>query len=515
MKSKSQTECYVNTQYDVIVVGAGNGGMVAAATTAKNGFKTLLLEKNNTPGGSASSFVRGRFEFEPSLHELCAVGTKENPGTIYSLFDELGAKVNWEYDDYLFRAIVKGENGYDARIKSGIEDFCDSMEKAVPGCRQSVHSLFDVIRQNEEALAYNDKKNGNPNKLTMVSKYATFLKTAAHSAEALMTSLGIPKKAQNIISTYWSYLGVPTDEMSALHYFLMVNGYIQEKAAVPPFRSHELSVALIDVLLKNGGQIWYNSEVTEFIFNQKGKVCGVIANGQKLYAKQVISNIIPNNVYNRSEYVFLPKKAIKLTNARSFGLSIYCAYIGLDCSMEELGIEDYTVFVSDSPNPREQFKNLKNGNTYIVNCLNKILPNSSPEGTCTMFFSIPALGSDFPKDLKPQDYKHFKSNLIRKYIEDYQQLMHIDILSHIEEIEIATPASFARYLGTPEGTIYGYHLSYWDSMISRFTAKQKNISIPGLTFCGGHTAQGDGFSTSYTSGRTAAQIAMKNIRKDQ
>ena len=73
----------------------------------------------------------------------------------------------------------------------------------------------------------------------------------------------------------------------------MVNGYIKEKAAVPPFRSHELSVAIIDVLLKNGGQIWYNSEVTEFIFNPKGKVCGVIANGQKLYAKQIISNIIP------------------------------------------------------------------------------------------------------------------------------------------------------------------------------------------------------------------------------
>ena len=88
-------------------------------------------------------------------------------------------------------------------------------------------------------------------------------------------------------------------------------------------------------------------------------------------------------------------------------------------------------------------------------------------------------------------------------------------MSHIEEIEIATPATFARYLGTPEGTIYGYHLSYWDSMISRFTAKEKNISIPGLTFCGGHTAQGDGFSTSYTSGQTAAKIAMNNIRKNK
>lgn len=66
----------MDNQFDVIVVGAGNAGLVAAATTAKNGLKTLLLEKNNIPGGCATSFVRGRFEFEPSLHELASVGTK-------------------------------------------------------------------------------------------------------------------------------------------------------------------------------------------------------------------------------------------------------------------------------------------------------------------------------------------------------------------------------------------------------------------------------------------------------
>ena len=61
----------MDKQFDVIVVGAGNGGLTAAANTAKAGLKTLLLEKHNIPGGCATSFRRGRFEFEPSLHELC------------------------------------------------------------------------------------------------------------------------------------------------------------------------------------------------------------------------------------------------------------------------------------------------------------------------------------------------------------------------------------------------------------------------------------------------------------
>ena len=56
--------------YDVVVIGAGLGGLSAATSLARAGKKVLLLEKHNVPGGYASSFTRGRFEFEIALHEL-------------------------------------------------------------------------------------------------------------------------------------------------------------------------------------------------------------------------------------------------------------------------------------------------------------------------------------------------------------------------------------------------------------------------------------------------------------
>ena len=109
----------MDNKYDVIVVGAGNGGLAAAANTAKAGLKTLLLEKHNLPGGCATSFRRGRFEFEPSLHELCSVGTAEKPNTVYKVLDDLGAKINWEYEHDIFRVINKAGN-YDLVLKAGI-----------------------------------------------------------------------------------------------------------------------------------------------------------------------------------------------------------------------------------------------------------------------------------------------------------------------------------------------------------------------------------------------------------
>ena len=45
-------------RYDVVVIGAGIGGLAAAALLAKKGMKTLLLEKEDQVGGYVVSFKR-------------------------------------------------------------------------------------------------------------------------------------------------------------------------------------------------------------------------------------------------------------------------------------------------------------------------------------------------------------------------------------------------------------------------------------------------------------------------
>jgi len=503
----------MDKRYDVIVVGAGNGGLAAAANTASAGLSTLLLEKHNIPGGCATSFRRGRFEFEPSLHELCSVGTAERPNSVYKVFDDLGAKINWEYEKgHIFRAIVKGEDGYDVCLNAGKDEFCKSVDAVVPGCEKNVRAFLDLKPKVAAAIDYIYATKGNPNGLVMLLKHADFMRTAGHSVEEVMTALGIPEKAQNLICTYWGYLGVPTDELNAMHFLNMLYDYVMDGAAMPKHRSHELSLALIDVITKHGGEVRYNSEVTQFLYNEDGSVAGVVANGEKIYAKEVISNVIPHNVFNMSDADKIPEQNLKLANAREFGISVATVYLGLDCTAEELGMKDYTVFIMGDRNPRTQYNTRQDDGLYIVNCLNNVIPDSSPEGTCTMFFTIPVFGHDVPKDLKPEDYKKYKNDLAKKYIEDAEKVLGISIMEHIEEISVATPVTFARYLGTPEGTIYGYKLSGWDNLMARTAGEKTDYAIPGLSFCGGHYIRGDGYSCAYLMGDMIGKRVAKRLK---
>ncbi len=56
-------------RYDVVVIGAGLGGLTAGAILARAGRKVLVIERSNSVGGAASSYKSGDLFVEGSLHE--------------------------------------------------------------------------------------------------------------------------------------------------------------------------------------------------------------------------------------------------------------------------------------------------------------------------------------------------------------------------------------------------------------------------------------------------------------
>ena len=54
----------MDTQYEVIVIGAGFGGATCAALLARRGVKTLLIDKNAIPGGKGITMAKQGFRYE-------------------------------------------------------------------------------------------------------------------------------------------------------------------------------------------------------------------------------------------------------------------------------------------------------------------------------------------------------------------------------------------------------------------------------------------------------------------
>jgi len=67
------------TVYDVVVIGAGLGGLTAAAILARSGHKVLVIERSNSVGGAASSYKVGDLFVEGSLHETSNPQSPRDP----------------------------------------------------------------------------------------------------------------------------------------------------------------------------------------------------------------------------------------------------------------------------------------------------------------------------------------------------------------------------------------------------------------------------------------------------
>ena len=516
-------------KYDVIIIGAGNGGLAAAATCAKAGASTLLLERHNIPGGSASSFVRGRFEFEPSLHELCGIGTKEEPGTVEILFNGLNARTDWHKHDSTFRLVIPAkpgdtdtfinENGVevtvDARMPVGFEAFSRKLDEIVPGSYDSAMKAFELSERMYKAFDYLGDGDDLSGILKVIPYVPDFMRMTSHTLNDGLDALGMPKKAQGIFSTYWSYMGSPGARFDFLYYMTVLNAYVKNGTGIPHLRSHEMSLALDEVIRQSGGDIWYNSEVTKVIMKD-GKPAGVVINGEKeVYAKHFICNSMPSVVWrDLFEKEEIPEKQLRMANSRETAVSLTTVYLGMNKTKEELGITDYSVFIAPALQSDDQHAACKDfGNGYcIINCLNEIIPDCTPPGTSQLFLTTMTYG-DVMKDVRPQDYKKFKNKVAADMIETCEKALNISIKPYIEEIEVALPPTFARYLNTPQGTPYGYRLDMWDSMIPRTVNYAKDQPFDNFLFCGASQERGDGYYCAYYTGEKAAKLTLKALKE--
>ena len=508
-------------KYDVVVVGAGNAGLSAAIQTAMAGKKVLLIEQHNLPGGCATSFRRGRFEIEPSLHELCDVGPLDNPGDVRNIMDAYGVKVDWLRVPDCFRVITTGSDGQvlDATMPDTIEAFIDKMEYYVPGSRPKMVELFDLFQEILDGIAYITASNGHADSNVLKAKYPNLLRTGAYCTKKVFEAMKLPKKCQDILSTYWSYLGVDMEHLAFIHYAAMVHKYVSRGAYIPAHTSHEISVAMTERFRELGGEIWFNCRAEEFLFDGD-RCCGVKTNLGQVDCDYVLANINPDIIYGKMiPKELVPEREKKLAAARDgkYGGRMITAYFCLDKTAEELGIKDYSIFLQGTADSAQEYKDIMGGietNDYsIFLCYNIANPKISPEGTCIVSFT--SMGS--PEDwdnLSQEDYVALKNRFVEKFLKSLKEKAGIDIAPHIEEMSVASPWTFARYLGTPEGSVYGHETADWDGMMARMMMLSTDYPVKGLRPIGAAGPRGDGYSAAYICGQLMARLALKDLNTE-
>ncbi|MFX0021820.1 MAG: phytoene desaturase family protein [Candidatus Hermodarchaeota archaeon] len=507
--------------YDVVVIGAGNGGLTATAQLAIEGKKVILFEQHNLPGGFATSFMRGRFEFEATLHELCDYGPPSNKGSIRKLFeDDLGINVEFIEIPEAFRLIVTNpDEKLDIVVPFGEENFINILESEVPGSKDSVRNYLSLCNEIIDAIAYITASEGNPDKKKLIKEYKNFLKVTPYTLDQVNNALKIPKKAQDIINAYWCYIAIPTSRINFSFYAAMHYYFIIRKAYFPKYRSHGFTAALESKIRKMGGNIQFNTKV-EKILVKNGKVIGVeTSKGDKIKTNHVISNASPTLIYNNLIYPKseIPKIAYKNINARRHAISCFVVYLGLNASAEELGISNYSYHIYETTNTEEiyeSFKTLNYPKAQATVCLSNIIPDCSPSGTCMLSITAFFLPEAW-KDVKARDYFKLKNRIADDLIDAFEKATGSSIRDHIEEIEIATPQTLARYTGTYYGSAYGYETDPWDSFMPRLMAMTDEKYIEGLEVCGGFSANCQSYTNALLSGQITAFLTIQDLNKKE
>lgn len=506
--------------YDAVVIGAGNGGLTAAIRILQGGFSCLVLEKHNLPGGFATSFRRGRFEFEASLHELNDFGSAQEPGEIRELFRSLGVedKIEWLRIPEAYHLITTDKQ-YDCVMPFGVQAFIDRMEEYVPGSRKSMEAFFELCEEVRAAQAYSSSVNGETDAAYMKKNFPNFIRAGSYSVNEVLDSLKMPARARDILNAYWCYLGVDCDRLSFLHYGSMVIRYITRDAWMPKMRSHEISLALEERIRELGGEIWYHSPVSKIHADGPGAITAVeLADGTQIPTRHVIANCSPHLVFGTMlDKGAVTEPMVRATNSRAFSGRGFSLFLGLNKSAQELGIKSHNYFIYDTADSADQYDRMRRVETNHVQatvCLNNAFPGCSPEGTCMMYFTTMFMSDDWG-NVADTEYFKAKDRMADDMIRVFERETGCRIRDSIEEIAAASPTTYARYCGHPQGVIYGYEAAEWDSLMPRMMMIKEDAQLfPGLRFAGGWAMRSSGYSSSYVSGDLSGRQTVGDLKRE-
>ena len=494
--------------YDAVVIGAGNGGLTAAATMARKDLNVLLLERHNIPGGAATSFCRGRFEFEVALHQLSGLGTPQKPGLLRMQLDKLGVTDDLEFVELSDLYHVALPDGFRITLKTDRDETIAVLQEKFPHEKEAIQNFFDLMAAYANdmigAFIFRDPE---PSR----EKYPNLYKYAFRSSKEMLDEYFSDPLLKAILSVYWGYLGVPPTRLAFGYLAMIFFQYMEFKPYHVKGGSQALSNAILNKFLSYGGTARFNCGAKKIIARD-GQVKGVVTDNDEKYSTEfIVSNASQISTYTR---LLAPEHVSRDTmlemKGRNLSSSAFTMFIGFDCEPEQLGIAESTNFlmtssdISDTILDRMQRLDIQD-ELMVLSCYDIADPDFSPPGTCQANVVTLKYGEPWLR-IPPRQYHDVKYRCAESMLKRIEQI-YPAARNHIEEIEVGTPLTHMRYLGHPGGAIYGYEQLTKDSL---FFQPGRYSSIKGLFFAGGWS--GDcGFEPTLRSGISAGKSIIRRM----
>lgn len=130
-------------RYDVVVIGAGVGGLIAANLLVRGGLRVLLIEQHYMVGGYCSTFRRAGYTFDAATHFYPLLG---NPETLTGrLLKELGIDTGWvkmdPVDTFHF------PDGTRFAVPADLDLYLKKLKEEFPSETAGIDAFFEAARE--------------------------------------------------------------------------------------------------------------------------------------------------------------------------------------------------------------------------------------------------------------------------------------------------------------------------------------------------------------------------------